>query len=190
MTVILISGKSGSGKDTLAAAMKEILINEHKRPLIIHFADMVKAFARLYYNWNGIKDTSGRELLQKLGTNIVRAYDKNYWARQIAEFIAAESQIDDFDCAIIPDARFPNEIEITKLYNKDTYSVRIERDNYLNPQLTEEQHAHASETALDNYTEFDYIFQLPYNIPDYLEQFKSHASLILKDINLIGETND
>ena len=38
MTVILISGKSGSGKDTLAAAMKEILINEHKRPLIIHFA--------------------------------------------------------------------------------------------------------------------------------------------------------
>ena len=41
---IILSGKSGSGKDMVATFMKEELAKHGKRTLIIHFADALNGF--------------------------------------------------------------------------------------------------------------------------------------------------
>ena len=187
MKIIVISGKSGSGKDTIANIMKNKLESSGLSCVILHYADLVKYYAKQYYNWNGVKDESGRTLLQKLGTDKVRAKFPDYWAETIAKFLSAVS--DDFDCALIPDARFLNEIEVVKQYNPGAISLRIERYNinnlpYINPEFTKEQLIHPSETSLDTYEDFDYIVE---NHNDNLEELEESANTILTDIGLLSK---
>jgi len=181
MKILMISGKSGSGKDTFANIMREKLSN--KKCITLHYADLVKYYLKQYYNWNGVKDEKGRTLLQQLGTNKVRAKFPDYWAETIAKFLAAIPN--DFDCAFIPDARFPNEIEVVKQYNPDALSIRIERydekgNNYINPAFTQEQLNHPSETSLDDYEDFDYIVS-----NSDLTELEDSAKAILIDIGLL-----
>lgn len=169
MKTILISGKSGSGKDAFAILLKTKLEQEqHARILTIHFADLVKVYAEKYYNWDGVKDAAGRSLLQHLGTDTVRKVFPDYWAECVAQFIYAVR--DDFDYTLIPDARFPNEIEVVKRIAVPAVSVRLTRYNndgtpYINPLFTKDQLKHPSETSLDEWKWFDY----KYSILDGLE---------------------
>lgn len=183
MGIFIISGKSGHGKDTFANIIKEKLNNVGCNVMIIHYGDLVKYYLKQYYNWDGEKDEAGRKLLQTLGTDIVRNYDPNYWTEVVARFIAAVKN--DWDCILIPDARFVNEVELTKYYCPEAKTIRIERYNednslYLNPALTEKQHKHPSETNLDDYEDFDYYVQ---NIG--LEELKESADVILQDTGLL-----
>ena len=156
MKVILISAKSQHGKDTVANIMKQELEARGEKVLIIHFGDPVKWFARAFYNWNGEKDKAGRGLLQYIGTTLMREYDKYYWGRMISQFIDAVGRNNDFTYAIIPDWRFYSEEEAIRTYNENVSTIRITRINsdgtlYRNPQMTDEQFYHISETELDNY---------------------------------------
>ena len=187
MEVFLLSGKSASGKDTLANIMREKLEAVGCKTLILHFADLVKFYCKQYWNWNGEKDENGRALLQKVGTDIMRNFDKDYWTRIIGEFLAALNIYENFDCAFIPDARFPNEIEVVQDYNPQAITIRLERYNkygspYTNPLLTSEQLQHASEIGLDEYGYFDYIVE---NHSEDLSDLESAAKLILTDTGLL-----
>ena len=151
-----------------------------ERVIIIHFADFVKEFARLYYNWNGEKDVAGRHLLQYLGTNVIRKKFPNYWADLVAKFLAAISLKGDFDIALIPDLRFLNEYKIVKKYNKHCYTIRINKiDNngeyILSPVLTEKQINHESECDLD-----DFSFDIMVNNNGTLEDLKNSAKEIIE----------
>jgi len=192
METILISGKSASGKDTFANIIKDKLEAVGCNVLIIHFADLVKFYAKEYYNWNGVKDEAGRNLLQKLGTDLVREQFPDYWAETIAKFLAVMDHYEEFDCALIPDARFVNEIETVKYCIPNAISIRITRLNedkteYVNPIFNEEQLNHPSETSLDDYCEFDYYVD---NIG--LKELEESAKIILKLTGLLdeGEKND
>lgn len=183
MEVIIISGKSSSGKDTFAEMMRQKLEAAGCKCLTCHYADLVKHYADIYYGWNGEKDTYGRQLLQELGTNKVREKFPDYWAEAIGKFLAAVP--DDFDCAFIPDARFDNEIEVVKRYNPQAKVIRMVRYNddgslYFNPKLTEEQLTHPSETSLDDYEDWDYIVE-----NHNLEELKDSADVILADLQLL-----
>ena len=162
MKTIMISGKAGHGKDTVAQIIKEELELQNEKILIIKFGDAVKWFAREYYNWDGNKNIQGRSLLQYIGTEMMRSYDEYYWGRIVSEFIAANK---DFTYALISDWRFYTEKEAILADNKKCYTLRIERPNFINPNMTEEQLKHISETELDNYN-FDYII---YNSGSILE---------------------
>lgn len=162
MKTIMISGKAGHGKDTVARIIKEELELQNEKVLIIKFGDAVKWFAREYYNWDGNKNIQGRSLLQYIGTEMMRSYDEYYWGRIVSEFIAASK---DFTYALIPDWRFYTEKEAILADNKKCYTLRVERPNFINPNMTEEQLKHISETELDNYN-FDYII---YNSGSMLE---------------------
>ena len=187
MEVLLLSGKSGSGKDTLANIMAQKLEDAGCRTLILHFADLVKYYCKAYFNWNGEKDEEGRSLLQKVGTTIMRGFDENYWTKIIGEFLAAVTPYEEFDCAFIPDARFPNEIEVVQDYNPQAITIRIERYNkygapYTNPNFTDEQLNHASEVSLDDYGYFDYIVE---NRSEDLGDLEAAVDLILADTGLL-----
>lgn len=174
----MISGKSGSGKDAAAFLFKEKL-EKNNKIVFIHFADLVKYYAFHYYDWNGEKDEEGRTLLQYIGTHLMRGYDPEYWARIIAEFLAASSK--EFDYALIPDWRFINEYEVMSDYNKDILTIRINRYNedgslYINPSLTPEQISHISENELNDFY-FDYVID---NCGG-LEMLEEGIDTILKD---------
>ena len=68
MKVILISGKAGHGKDTLAGYMKNFMEKRGKRVLIIHYGDLLKYICKSLFGWDGQKDEKGRTLLQYVGS--------------------------------------------------------------------------------------------------------------------------
>ena len=147
MRVILISGSARFGKDSAAFMMKELLEKQKKKVLIIHYADNLKLFAKNYFGWSGQKDQKGRELLQWLGTDVIRKNYEDTWVDMVVALLKGIKTL--YDYIIIPDVRFPNEIDRMR-DNFDCITVRVIRPNFDNG-LTEEQRKHPSETALDNY---------------------------------------
>lgn len=146
MKIICISGKAQHGKDTTAGILKELLEVNHKTVLVAHYGDLVKYVCSTFFGWDGVKDEYGRTLLQRVGTDIIRNQQPNYWVAFIADIL--RFFYDEWDYVLIPDARFPNEIDYLKDAGLDVIHVRVRRDGFISP-LTKEQQQHPSETALD-----------------------------------------
>ena len=175
MKVICISGKAQNGKDFTANALKE-KIEEHDNcnVLITHYADLLKYICKTFFGWNGKKDAEGRSILQFVGSDVIRKNNPDYWVDFIVDIL--DMFPSEFDYVLIPDCRFPNEIEVMK-EKFDCIAVRVNRPDYDNG-LTDEQKNHISETALDDF-KFDYELIYTGDI-SYLEE-------IDKFINYINE---
>lgn len=158
MKIILISGKAGHGKTTFANFLEEELSLKGE-VLRIAFGDLLKYVCRQYYDWDGVKDAKGRNLLQQVGTEIVRARDEDFWTDYVLRFAAVMRPA----YVIIDDWRFVEEIERIGFFDIGTTTVRVERYEkwvgdhpdyinvpYKNPTMTQEQLAHRSETELAN----------------------------------------
>ena len=144
---ILCSGRARHGKDTSAEIIKDNLEARGYKVLITHYADLLKFICKNFFGWNGEKDEAGRTLLQQVGTNCIREQDPDYWVDFVANLIRMFPNRYDF--VLIPDTRFPNEIERIADAGFPATHVRIVRPDF-ESQLTEEQKNHPSETALDN----------------------------------------
>lgn len=143
---ICISGKAQNGKDTSAEIFKNELIIRGHSVLVVHQADLLKYICKVFFNWNGEKDEAGRTLLQQVGTNVIRKADPDFWVDFIAKVTGFFKNT--WDYIIIPDTRFPNELEKLKTNDANVFHVRVVRRNFKSP-LTAEQQKHPSETALD-----------------------------------------
>ena len=175
----MISGKSMSGKDTLAEMFKTYCELKNKTVLTIHFGDAVKWIARDYYGWNGEKDIHGRTLLQTIGTDIMRKKYPSYWGRIVSKFISAAAS---WDYVLIPDWRFKNEFEEICDRNEDVVTIRIERYNqdgtlFINPNMTVDQANHISEHALDKFP-VEYIVENRGDIDDLYDS----VEVIMEDM--------
>ena len=191
MKIIMISGKAGSGKDTIANFFKDELIASNKRVLVMHFADLVKYYATQYFNWDGEKNEAGRNLLQEIGTTVMRGRYPEYWAEIIGKFIDAYTipEHSFFDYILIPDWRFINEYEVVYDYaaiqNNETITIRIERYDdaglkWKNPNMTSDQLNHISECELDNFA-FNWIIENR----GTLEDLRNSVDEILKGENFL-----
>ena len=152
MQIVTISGYAESGKDTVARKLKDMLQKKGKRVVIAHYADLLKYICKQFFEWDGVKDDAGRTLLQHIGTDIVRAKNSNFWVNMLWEILNMFA--DQWDFCIIPDCRFPNEVNAMKTTFNVT-SVRVTRPNFQN-HLTEEQRKHPSETSMDDF-KFNYL---------------------------------
>lgn len=174
--IIGISGKAGSGKDTLA-----FFIEERSEARILHFADPLKmavcTMAGLSYDdvytQEGKQHTidwldgiTVRELLQKVGTAVRNEIHPEFWIRRLLE-----SSKNSKATLLVPDVRFPNEADAIK--NAGGFLIRLERNGA-------GAGNHISETALDNYDKWDMVIQNNYDL-DYL---KDQAKNIIKLLNL------
>ena len=147
MKVLCISGKAQHGKDTVALALKGLMEMQNKNVLVAHYGDLVKYVCEKFFGWDGKKDEKGRALLQYVGTDVVRAKYPDYWVRFIADML--EMFNGTWDYVLIPDCRFPNEIDVLRDQGLNVFHLRVVRPNFTSS-LTEEQLKHISETALDN----------------------------------------
>lgn len=147
MKVILISGKAQSGKDTVANCLHRALAFDKKRVLETHYADLLKYVCRNYFGWNGEKDEAGRQMLQYVGTDVVKKQYPTLWVDFVVAILKCFHE--NWDYVIIPDCRFPDEVTTMIESGFDTVHLRVVRDNFESP-LTVEQQQHPSETALDD----------------------------------------
>lgn len=150
MEVILIAGRAQHGKDTFAGFLRDALTSDGHSVCIMHYADLLKFVCTQYLGWSGAKDESGRSLLQRVGTDVVRAQDPDFWVDFVTRLLGLLKN--EWDYVLIPDCRFPNECDKPKeLFPSVT--VKIVRKGFKSP-LTAKQRRHPSETALNDY-EFD-----------------------------------
>ena len=148
MKVILISGNARHGKDTAAFAIQRHLESKNKRVLIAHYGDLVKYTCKTFFAWNGVKDEAGRTLLQQVGTDSIRTQNPDFWVDYVIGVVKAFPGM--WDYVLIPDTRFPNEIEKWQgVENVEHIHLRVSRPNF-ESNLTAEQKQHPSETSLDN----------------------------------------
>jgi hypothetical protein len=142
-----LSGKARSGKDTAA----EVILKKYQGKTFA-FADDIKKIAYNHFGWHGGKDELGRKLLQDIGTT-GRNYKRGIWANRMVDKIQYWAwQSSDNQLAVVTDTRYPNEIQRIKHEFSDVVTIRITRDSV-------EKLKHPSETALDQWTDWDYVVE-------------------------------
>ncbi len=153
--IYLIGGKSRHGKDTFASYLKKYYEENGKKVILSPYAKYIKFYVKEMTNWDGSDETKPRELLQQIGTNIIRQK-----LNKAQMFI--DRQLDDieiysyfFDVIIIPDVRLKKEITCLKEKFPDAIVVNVFRPDFDNG-LTIEQKNHITETDLDDFNNYDY----------------------------------
>ena len=174
--VIIVSGKARHGKSTIADITKSFYEEKGLKVIDISYAKYIKDYAVNVSDWDGSEETKPRELLQRLGTDIIRKQiNWDFFVNRICEDIIVYSYF--FDVVIISDARYEDEIEGPKSKFKDVTSIRVINPNLESP-LTNKEQKHLSETGLDHYNNYDYVV-----INDKeKEDLKSKVLDILKEI--------
>jgi len=106
--------------------------------------------------------------LQFVGTDLFRnQLDPDVWVKSV--FI---KQYSDDDLVVVSDCRFPNEARLGKEYG---VLIKIERQTGL------QDDSHASEKALDDYNDYDYIIDNNGSFNDLKEQLR----VILEERDLL-----
>lgn len=151
--IVLIGGKAFAGK-TLAA---NYLMSKFPSSLNLYktsFASPIKEIATKEFGWDGIKDEKGRRLLQVIGTDAGRDYNKNIWVKKAEDRI--NSTVFPRNFVFIDDWRFPNERDYW--YDNFFYEVTTVGINRPNFRLDDKLSTHPSETSIDfsDKTAFDF----------------------------------
>lgn len=163
--IFVLSGKAKSGKNLIADKIENYYKN--KRCIQISYAFYLKNYVKNIYDWNGSEEDKPRELLQKIGIDLIKnKIDSNLLIRRVCEDIKVYSYF--YDIIIITDARLKDEIEIPKRLFNNVVTIRID-SIYYDKKMTIEQMNHITETNLDNYNKFDYVI----NDFDKLEEILS-----------------
>lgn len=169
--ILAVSGKAQHGKDTAAQIIYEELTKEGHKVLLTHYADLLKFICKSLFNWNGEKDEKGRQILQYVGTDVVRKERPDYWVQFIVDMLDLFG--DNWDYVIIPDTRFPNEINKLKEHYNRVQHIRVIRPNFVST-LTEEQLKHPSESALDDFP-YDLLIRNASSMDDLRETIQSYV---------------
>ena len=124
-------------------------------------------------NWFEEKTPVTRLILQAYGTEIFRKrVDMDWWAKLLKDkFLKSDA-----DITIVTDCRFPNEIEVfNDAQDYRVITIKIERKVPTASVVA----AHDSETALDNWTAWNYIID---NNNISMEELRESAITVAKDI--------
>lgn len=155
--IFLIAGKARHGKDTVAEMILDEYNDRNKKGVNLALGSYIKMYAQKISNWDGNDETKPRELLQYLGTDVIRKkIDDLFFVNRICEDIKVYSYF--FDIITVSDVRFVCEIEIPEAMFENVIKIKVERPN-VETNLTEKEKKHQSEIDLDNYTDYDYVIK-------------------------------
>ena len=173
MRIFLIAGKAGSGKSEVAKFIKEFFIYEKEETVITNFSKYIKNFALELSDWDG-KDTSKpRSLMQKIGDDL-RKIDPDYLVDSMIRDMSYYEKV--CQNVVVSDVRMPNEIEKIREAYDEVYVFYI-INQFGTSKLSIEEQTHITETALENYNDFDYTL-----VNDDLKTLKDKLFKILEEI--------
>lgn len=180
----MIAGKARSGKNTFAKMLEEQLEKRGRKVCNIELMRTIKGYCVDYFGWDGKDETKPRDLLQKLGTEIIREKMNKplFHINRLLEDVEILSNF--FDDFIVDDIRFPLEIETLRKRYPESLAINIIRDDYSDDNMTDEQRKHITETALDGYEDYDKVI---YNTT--LEKLENDAIVIVREVEK-NEKND
>ena len=151
MKIILISGKAGSGKTSLAEEIKKQL----PKTVVTNFSKYIKLFAMEMTDWDGNDINKPRTFLQEMGDTL-RSININYLTDRLYNDMKVYEKY--YDYVIISDVRLINEIEYFKDKEYPVVTIRIvNNDNRRH--LDNDQMSHCTEIELDNYDKFDLVIE-------------------------------
>lgn len=175
--IFIISGKANSGKDTTCELINNYVKLKELNSVNLQFSSYIKMYAKVISGWNGSEDTKPRALLQELGTEIIRnKIDNKFFIKRIIDDIKVYSYY--CDVITISDARLPEEIDDIYNYFDNVYRINIRRDNY-NNNLLDNEKKHLTETALDNYNNYDYVINNDSSMEDLNDKVKKIVDEVL-----------
>lgn len=152
MKIYLVAGKSGSGKGEVAKIIQEYYLSMGKKPIITSFSKYLKMYAKEVIAWDGT-EPKPRKFLQDLGVTIRENMDMPlFLVNRLIEDIKVYELY--FDVVIIDDVRLPIEIEEIKKSFETVYSLYVV-NQFAKSTLSLEEQMHVTETALENYSNFD-----------------------------------
>ncbi len=152
MKIYLVAGKSGSGKGEVAKLIKEQYLSLGKKPIITEFSKYLKMYAKEIIEWDG-SEPKPRKFLQDLGVTIRENMDMPlFFVNRMIEDVKVYNLY--YDVVIISDVRLPIEIEEMKKTFNNVYAMYVV-NQFAPSKLTIEEQMHETETALENYSNFD-----------------------------------
>ena len=175
--IVGVSGKAGAGKDTLVDYLRQELRQRNGDGLVIAthqvaLAKAVKDFGTTYFGNicdPVVKDPVSRFVLQGIGQMMRQEVRDDFWIQKTREKVT--QLVDNHDRNYIPtthvivfitDVRYKNEADALQP-NADFYLGEKLSLNHLlringRTALTGEAAQHASETDLDDYDKFTYVY--------------------------------
>jgi hypothetical protein len=162
MKVILLSGWSTSGKDTVGK-----ILEKHHRAILFAFADVLKEIVAKEFmfpvGWAYTEEGKNtilsngktiREMLIKRGQEIRKEKGTDYFAKIVADQIQALGPMSvEEQLVVVTDWRLPIELDILqKILNYPLYKVRIQRKGQAQSPIKDSE----TETQLDTFP-FDFI---------------------------------
>ena len=153
MKIYLVAGKSGSGKNEVAQIIKNYYTSFGKRVLITEFSKYLKLYAKEVLNWHE-DEPKPRRFLQDIGVTIRENMEQPLiLINRMFEDIRVYELY--FDVVIISDVRLPEEIDEFKKKYPNCKAIYV--INQFEPsKLSIAEQMHITETALENYSNFDY----------------------------------
>lgn len=161
-TILALSGKIGSGKDTAVECLTEHFLGLDKTVVHLKFANPLKRACAIitgmpesdqYHGKGkmipGLNMTVG-EFQQQCGTVLREHINQDIWVNGVLNQIKADPT-----CVyLISDCRFKNEAR--KIQELGGIVIRLNRSNIV---TDGRDTSHVSETDMDDYKDFDFVYQ-------------------------------
>jgi hypothetical protein len=175
MKIIFIGSKANSGKDTAAEYIDEYYRSRGLDVVNIQISYYMKMYAKEIAKWDGDNETKPRQLLQDLGTELIRKQiDEYFFIKRIIQDIDVYSRY--FDIITISDGRLPEEFAAVKLAYPETVTVHVTRPGY-SSKLSKDQKAHVTESLVD---EIEYDLDLVND--GTLDEFQNKCIELVREI--------
>lgn len=175
MKILMINGRKGSGKDTLADLIMCYLIKQGIKVGKISNAEYVKTIATAMYGWNGEKYAKGRKLLIDI-TNAGYNYEYHFFERITYEKALKSS----LDVLIIPDWRYQSTHRyLCEKEQGNVHTIRVSRKDITkdNDSLDND----ISETGLDKFPFDTYVFN-----NGSIDELDRKIEPLLRQLNIVS----
>ena len=175
MKILFLGGKANSGKDSSAEFIDAYYRSRGLDVVNIQISYYIKMYAKEIAKWDGDNETKPRQLLQDLGTELIRKQiDEYFFIKRIIQDIDIYSRY--FDIITISDGRLPEEFAAVKLAYPETVTVHVTRPGY-SSKLSKDQKAHVTESLVD---EIDYDLELVND--GTLDEFQNKCIELVREI--------
>jgi adenosyl cobinamide kinase/adenosyl cobinamide phosphate guanylyltransferase len=205
MTIIGISGKARSGKDTFAEMLaKELNKTSYPPYVMMAFANELKLKCQRDFDlsyeqlWGDSKEEldkryikyetqvdmepvviywTAREIMQNYGA-FYRTIDRQFWVKNLFKVIEEK----EYKNVIITDVRYTNEADY--ILEQGGIVIRVEREN----KDAVHNDTHPSEVELDDYKKFTFTVVNNFTL-EVLEKTAAETVSLLKEFNKLKESN-